>query len=165
MFPERISRVAIVDWSPVVGRPIDEMLAHYDRAYGRVSGFSSEAEAIKAARTLPYPDTWDGDREAGLWSWLERRGGGPIVSRTPPEAIAAIRDEYIASSDVRPGLANISEPALVVMAEPLPERELASRMDVVHRLGAARVERIEGPHWLMYANPDRLSELLTDFLA
>ncbi len=164
LFPERISQVAIVEWSPVVGRPVDEMRAHYDRAYGRVRGFSSEAEAVEAARTLPYPDTWDADREAGLWSWLERRDGGTIVSKTPPEAMAAIRDEYIASPDVRPGLANITEPALVVMAEPLPEKELASRMEVVQRLRAARVERIEGPHWLMYANPDRLSELLADFL-
>jgi pimeloyl-ACP methyl ester carboxylesterase len=171
-----IERAALVGLSLGGGIALDVALAHPDRVWA----LAHVAGAVSGMPVNPYTDEQDADYEAAIeradldaameidfavWAPLGVDDRMREMWRATPDA-RGVPD----GSDARPPdpaferLGELRVPTLVVVAEHDPGAFRACGRTLADRVPGARLVEVDSDHYLTLREPDRINQLLLEFL-
>jgi pimeloyl-ACP methyl ester carboxylesterase len=164
-WPERISHLVLVDPARVMFASSQEADEFYDPVRGGIGPFRSREAAIAFARQRDPNARWTPERERFFLFGLEERADGMLIGKMTPSVMDQLRQAREESDSVGPLLHRVTMPVLLLVATKATSERQEQKLEYARRLPQARVERLDGTHYLHFDDPDRVASLIVSFVA
>lgn len=162
--PKRVERIVLVDPARLTfGSKVDA-----ERFYAWVRDglgpFPSREAALDWARQRDPETDWNAARMRAFLAGLVERQDGSLIGRLPPSAVDQLRAARDRDDVVGPLLASIACPVLLMIATRQSEARRRDKLAYADQLAHARVEPVDGSHFLHTDAPTRVADLIASFI-
>lgn len=164
-WPERVSRLILVDPARIRFASSQDADEFYAPVGGGIGPFPSREAAVAFAREREPEARWTPEREKFFLFGLQEREDGSLVGKMPPAVLEQLRAAREVGDSVGPLLRRATMPVLLLAATNASEKRQAQKMEYARRLPQARVEHLDGTHYLHFDHPDRVASLIVDFVS
>jgi pimeloyl-ACP methyl ester carboxylesterase len=139
-----------------------------DEFYGGVRSalgpFPSREAALEQARRREPRARWTPERERAICAGYRFKQDGSVVGKMPNWVVDRLRGAREGHDDVGPLLGGIGVPVLLLVSSLSNERRQQQKLEYSRRIPRVQVEMLEGTHALQLDLPERVSELIVQFL-
>ncbi len=163
-WPERVSRLILVDPARLMFESKQDADDFYGPVRALLGPFPSQEAALAAARARDPRARWTPARERMFLFGLSKQSDGSLAGKTPPWVLDQLRAVRETEDQVGPALHRATMPTLLLVASTSPEKRLNQKLAYKQRIPHAWLEYLDGTHNLQNDLPDRVAELVTDFL-
>ena len=163
-WPERVNRVVLVDPARIRYASTEDADAFYAPVRAGLGPFRSKEAALAFARERETRVRPSPERERTFLAGFDEQPDGSLVGKMPDWVLDQLRQDREADDRLGPVLPNAKMPILLLVATLATEARRQQKLEYSRRMPHARVELVEGTHSLQLDDPDRVAELMVEFL-
>lgn len=163
-WPERVRRLVLVDPARVTFASRQDADEFYAPVLAGLGPFPSREAAVAFAIQREPRARWTAERERSFLFGFTQQPDGSLVGKIPPWVVERLRQAREEKDSVGPLLRNISMPVLLLVASRASEARRQQKLEYSRRIPHARVAFVDGTHYLHLDDPQRLAELIVEFV-
>jgi pimeloyl-ACP methyl ester carboxylesterase len=163
-WPERVSRLVLIDPARITFASKQDADEFYAPVLAALGPFPSREAAIAAAIQRDPQARWTPERERWYLHGFNQQPDGSLVGKMPPWVVDRLRRAREDKDVIGPLAHNITMPVLLLVATKASEARRQQKLEYSRRIPHARVEFVDGTHYLHLDDPDRVAELIVGFV-
>jgi pimeloyl-ACP methyl ester carboxylesterase len=163
-WPDRVERVVLVDPARIAFASKQDADEFYRPVLAALGPFKNREAAIASAIQHDPHARWTPERERWYLQGFNQQPDGSLVGKIPPWVVDRLRRAREEKDVIGPLVHHINMPVLLLVATKASEARRQQKLEYCRRIPHARVEFVDGTHYLHLDDPDRVAKLITGFV-